>query len=224
MSRKAGRSVVPPRRKTEMRAAAREIVEKTRWRRKYHLADDEAGCIARAMEDAYRQGIEDSAHPVAAVEVADPTSSEPLDLRLISRNSSSAFELAAREVFGGLGREPLVEQPMGYLHRFPAAVLEAREERWAVLIWSDDGVVTKWSRDRLLSRKAVGPWRTQGLVQNHGTDGHLIFTPRAFATWRAYLDAHPDYVALWSGLRGNQAHQDWWSRCWWRAEQVSHSR
>jgi hypothetical protein len=47
-------------RKVRFREMARDIVAKDRHDRKYGLAVETAGAIARALERAYRQGFEDA--------------------------------------------------------------------------------------------------------------------------------------------------------------------
>ena len=61
-----------PLRKARFREVARDIVAKDRYDRRYGLAVDTAGAIARALERAYRQGFTDAQSEPA-------TSEEPLD-------------------------------------------------------------------------------------------------------------------------------------------------
>jgi hypothetical protein len=61
-----------PVRKARFREAAREIVAKDRHDRRYGLAIDTAGAIARALERAYRQGFTDA-------QSEPPTPNEPVN-------------------------------------------------------------------------------------------------------------------------------------------------
>lgn len=177
-----------------MRARARELVEKDRWHRRNGLTDDAAGRLARALEAVYSEGLEDAGRLRDGEPPSEPNPSEPLDLRLVSRLSRDAFTTVARSIFGGLGTDPLVEEPQGYLHQRPSAP-NFREERWAVVVRIQGSAKDAWP-NRASSRKLVSPWQATGLVRPHRVDGHLFFTSKAFATWRAYLDANPDDVAL----------------------------
>lgn len=89
-----GRQPPPdPLRKIRFREAARDIVAKDRYDRKYGMAVDTAGAIARALEKAYLQGFVDAQLPVpeaAPVGAAsDPTG--PLDWVMIPPRPRSAF-------------------------------------------------------------------------------------------------------------------------------------
>lgn len=190
----AGTPPVPPARKLEMRSAARELVSHGRWLRDNRIADDFVGRVARAMENAYRQGVKD-ADLLREGRFPSLDTTAPLDLQLISKHSLEAFASVARDVFGGLGKDPLRSEPAGYLGFVPADPPLQPEDRW-VLVLREPPVIG--IPPRKLSRKAVGPWRTHGLVEGPKASGNLGFSRRAFVTWTAYLDANPSYVALYS--------------------------
>ena len=55
-----GSTVAGPKNRMVRSSASRDIVAKDRYDRKYGLAVDTAGAVARAMERAYRRGFEDA--------------------------------------------------------------------------------------------------------------------------------------------------------------------
>ena len=79
-SRRIGQPRPDPTRKLRFREAAREIVAKDRYNRKYGYAVDTAGSIARAMERAYRQGF------------ADAQSEAPAPLQTVPDTAGSVIE------------------------------------------------------------------------------------------------------------------------------------
>ncbi|WP_287235984.1 hypothetical protein [Mesorhizobium sp.] len=80
-----------PYRKARFRKMARDIVAKDRHDRKYGMAVDTAGAIARALEKAYRQGFEDNrvGRPSQSQEPA--AQDGPLDWALIPPRPRNAF-------------------------------------------------------------------------------------------------------------------------------------
>lgn len=89
MSRKPERPPPDPRRKARFREIARGIVAKDRYNRKYGLAVDTAGAIARALERAWRDGVgADPTNPRSAVE---QPGTGPMEWVLIPPRPRTAF-------------------------------------------------------------------------------------------------------------------------------------
>ena len=80
-----------PLRKIRFREAARAIVAKDRYDRKYGRAVDTAGAIARAMEQAYRQGFETAQLERPVPSSKPPDAEDALDWVLIPPTPRSAF-------------------------------------------------------------------------------------------------------------------------------------
>jgi hypothetical protein len=85
-----GRPGADPFRKIRYREAAREIVAKDRYDRKKGFAVDTAGAIARALERAYRQGLEDARSDRPQVPKIDDADG-PVEWVLIPPRPRSAF-------------------------------------------------------------------------------------------------------------------------------------
>lgn len=185
---------VPDVRRAEFRAMARKLVEHAALRRKHKLTDDFAGRIATALRRVYLQGAHD------AEDLRDrrfPAHDEigTFDVDLLSRQSCLSFADAAVLVFGGPYHGPLCAEPKGYFHRVTANPGKASDARWAIASFLDDGTDILKGRLRLLSTRDVGPWRKHLLVEESDDGHHLIFTRLAFASWCAYLEKHPEYLA-----------------------------
>jgi hypothetical protein len=80
-----------PRRKVRFREAAREIVARDCYNRKYGFAVETAGAVARAMERAYRQGFADGQGEPAMPAVSDVQPDEAIDWALIPPRPRTAF-------------------------------------------------------------------------------------------------------------------------------------
>lgn len=182
---------VPSKRRQEMRAQARTIIEMSAHRRKNGATDDLAGRITTAMAQAYRQGVRD-AELIRAGRFPQADPAAPVDLHLMSRRAFFAFIGIGALVFGGPFHGPLCDDPKGYLHWLAADPPTTREERWRLSAWQMPAE-PQWDVRRLESRKSVGPWAAHGLIERQKGTPHFRFTRLAFISWRAYLQQHPDH-------------------------------
>jgi len=169
-----------PLRKVRFREAARAIVAKDRYDRKYGRAVDTAGAVARAMERAYRQGFEDaqSERPAALREPAE--AEEALDWVLIPPRPRNAFWTLCRFT---LGREGEPERPG---HLVPT-ITERGTPGWK-LISPDGGLETT------IAERTILPLIGLGLVELAAdAPERLLISDLGRATWRLFLKRGGEY-------------------------------
>jgi hypothetical protein len=119
-----------PVRKARFRELARDIAAKDRHNRRYGLAVDTAGAIARALERAYREGFEEAQTERRAARPSTADSEGALEWALIPPRPRAAFWSICLFI---LGRG---DQPVGNGYLVPA-VTERGTAGWR-LITSDD--------------------------------------------------------------------------------------
>jgi hypothetical protein len=169
-----------PLRKIRFREAARAIVAKDRYDRKYGRAVDTAGGIARALERAYRQGFE-TAQSERPVPSRKPTDAEDaLDWVLIPPRPRSAFWTVCRFVLGRDGEQ----ERDGHL---VPMITERGTPKWQ-LVMSDGGF------EKAIGDRTIVPLVRLGLLENAG-DGpkRLLISNRGRATWRLFLQRGGQY-------------------------------
>lgn len=175
---------IPPIRKAEMRNFGRDIARQILEHRKLGINQDAGGRIARALEEAYRQGILD-APLLAGSETLGPTpdssTSAPLELAFLPQRSRHGFIDLCLAIYGIDENSP---NPR-------------RESTSAYLRFNGDWQVqgpsgTRTGDDYLFAsipRKFVGPLVKHGLLREDGE--RLVPTRKAYTTWAAWL-ADPD--------------------------------
>jgi hypothetical protein len=180
LSHRPRRPDADPRRKVRFREAARDIVARDRDDRKYGLAVDTAGGIARAMERAYRQGYED------AQSEPPPSLSEPveedgaLDWVMIPPRPRTAFWTLC---LFALGREKQ-EERSGHL----VPVLTERFTPGWQLVLSDGRF------EKTFGEKTVLPLVRLGLLElAPDPPERLLISERGTATWRLFLQRGGQY-------------------------------
>lgn len=169
-----------PRRKVRFREAARDIVARDRNDRKYGLAVDTAGAIARALERAYRQGYEDaqSDPPIGLSEPVDEDGA--LDWVMIPPRPRTAFWTLC---LFALGREKR-EERSGHL----VPVLTERFTPGWQLVLSDGRF------EKTLGEKTVLPLVRLGLLAlAPDPPERLVISERGIATWRLFLQRGGQY-------------------------------
>jgi hypothetical protein len=169
-----------PLRKIRFREAARAIVAKDRYDRKYGRAVDTAGAIARAMEQAYRQGFEtaQSERPIPSRKT--PDAEDSLDWVLIPPRPRSAFWTVCRFMLGRDGEQ----ERDGHL---VPVITERGTPGWQ-LVMSDGGF------EKAIGEKTIVPLVRLGLLEN-ASDGpkQLLISNRGRATWRLFLQRGGQY-------------------------------
>jgi hypothetical protein len=173
---------IDPFRKVRFREAAREIVAKDRYDRKYGRAVDTAGAIARAMDRAYRQGFEDaqSERPVPSRKPADAGGS--LDWVLIPPRPRSAFWTLCLFALGA-------RRGTGTLWTSHSHDNRAGNPRMATGPVISDGRFNK-----TIGEKTILPLVRLGLLEIAG-DGpeRVLISDRGKATWRLFLQRGGQY-------------------------------
>jgi hypothetical protein len=169
-----------PLRKIRFREAARAIVAKDRYDRKYGRAVDTAGAIARAMERAYRQGFEtaQSERPIPSSKT--PDAEDALDWVLIPPRPRSALWTVCRFMLGRDGEQ----ERDGHL----VPMITERGTPGRQLVMSDGGF------EKAIGEKTIVPLVRLGLLENAG-DGpkQLLISNRGRATWRLFLQRGGQY-------------------------------
>ena len=169
-----------PLRKIGFREAARAIVAKDRYDRKYGRAVDTAGAIARAMERAYRQGFEAAQLERPVPSSKPPDAQDALDWVLIPPRPRSAFWTVCRFMLGRDGEQ----ERDGHL---VPVITERGTPGWQ-LVMSDGGF------EKAMGEKTIVPLVRLGLLENAG-DGpkELFISNRGRATWRLFLQRGGQY-------------------------------
>jgi hypothetical protein len=169
-----------PLRKIRIREAARAIVAKDRYDRKYGRAVDTAGAIARAMERAYRQGFEAAQLERPVPSSKPPDAQDALDWVLIPPRPRSAFWTVCRFMLGRDGEQ----KRDGHL---VPMITERGTQGWQ-LVMSDGGF------EKAIGEKTIVPLVRLGLLENAG-DGpkQLLISNRGRATWRLFLQRGGQY-------------------------------
>ncbi|PAQ04337.1 hypothetical protein LRP31_33835 (plasmid) [Mesorhizobium mediterraneum] len=150
---------------------ARDIVAKDRHDRKYGMAVDTAGAIARALEKAYRQGFEDNrvGRPSQSQEPA--AQDGPLDWALIPPRPRNAFWSICLFTLGR-GESP---SEMGYL---AAATTERGTPGWRLVV---PGLSY---HDKSIGEKTIIPLVRLGLIEPALDEPHcLVVSTRGAQTW-----------------------------------------
>ena len=149
---------------------SRDIVAKDRHDRKYGMAVDTAGAIARALERAYRQGFEDhqSGRPSQSQE---PAQDGPLDWALIPPRPRSAFWSICLFTLGH-GESP---SQMGYL---AATTTERGTPGWRLVV---PGLSYD---DKSIGEKTIIPLVRLGLIEPAPDQPQcLVVSTRGAQTW-----------------------------------------
>ena len=163
------------------RETARDIVHSAKVKRQYGEAVDAAGTIARAMEQAYRMGVEDALKGPAAstrdvsIALADGPPSDALGWTLIPPRTRSTFWSIC---LAALGRE-------GRTHT--ASYLAPVPTRRGTLAW--DLVVA----DRRTYEKSVGDGTIVtllrlGLLQKSQDGACVTLTEYGIKTWNRFCE------------------------------------
>lgn len=181
MSRRPRQPDADLRRKVQFREAAREIVARDRNDRKYGLAVDTAGAIARAMERAYRQGYEDAQSDPPTGLISEPVDEEgALDWVMIPPRPRTAFWTVC---LFALGREKR-EERSGHLIPVPT---ERSTPGWQLVL--SDGRFEK-----TFGEKTVLPLVRLGLLElAPDPPERLLISGRGQATWRLFLQRGGQY-------------------------------
>jgi hypothetical protein len=164
-----------PLRKIRYREAAREIVAKDRYDRKNGFAVDTAGAIARALERAYRQGLEDarSDRPVQVPKFDDADG--PVEWVLIPPRPRSAFWSICLFVLGKDGQP----KHSGYL---VPTITERGTPGWQLI------VPAGYSDKNPIGERTIMPLIRLGLLElAAGQPERLLISDRGAATWRRFL-------------------------------------
>lgn len=170
-----------PVRKIRFREAAREIVAKDRQDRKYGLAVDTAGAIARAMERAYRQGFANAQceRPTTVGGLAQ--NGEAVAWALIPPRPRSAFWGICLFILGK------TERTDGSGHLLPVTT-ERGTPGWQL------SVPNHPSYDKVVGEKTIVPLVRLGLLEpaDHGPE-RLLISARGQATWWLFLQRGGQY-------------------------------
>lgn len=169
-----------PLRKIRFREAARDIVAKDRYDRKYGRAVDTAGAIARAMERAYRQGFGDAQSERPAPPSKPLAVEAALEWVLIPPRPRSAFWTVCRFALGRQG-EP---ECGGHL---VLMITERGTQGWQLFLSNGD------SRDAF-GERTIAPLARLGLLEpaREGLE-RLLISDRGKATWQIFLERGGHY-------------------------------
>jgi hypothetical protein len=166
-----------PIRKIRFREAAREIVAKDRYNRKYGYAVDTAGAIARAMERAYRQGFADahSKAPAPLGTVAETTDGA-IEWALIPPRPRTAFWSICLFALGREGR------PATGARLIPA-MTDRGTPGWRLV------VPDRPDWDKQIGEKTVTPLVRLGLLETaDGEPRQLRLSVCGKATWQRFVE------------------------------------
>jgi hypothetical protein len=165
-----------PRRKVRFREAAREIVAKDRYNRKYGFAVDTAGAVARAMERAYRQGFADAQGEPAMPAVSDVQPDEAIDWALIPPRPRTAFWTICLFILGK------GERTDGAGHLVPATT-ERGTAGWRLIVSSGN------FEQKPLGERTIIPLVRLGLLELAGdAPERLVVSTCGRATWWRFLE------------------------------------
>lgn len=169
-------------RKGEFREIARDIVWKDRNNRKYGRSVDTGGAITRALEAAYRLGLEHSrAHDeIPPAKPAEISQDEAIAWNSIPPRSRAAFECIYRYKFAVI----LVKN---------ATPWERNPAKWACY-WDRGNLLADNERMKFEQKYSLGtlaPIIRLGLMVEETIEGRtlLVATKKADATWSAALAA-----------------------------------
>ncbi len=170
------------RRKVRFREEARAIVAKDRYDRKYGLAVDTAGAISRALERAYRQGVEEAL--VGPTETApapaspDPTDpSGPIDWVMIPPRPRTAFWSICLFILG----KSESQERAGYLE---PAVSARGTPAWRLIASNDRDI-------KVIAEKTILPLVRLGLIalnDDEDRSQRLLISDSGRATWKLFLE------------------------------------
>jgi len=170
-----------PIRKVRFREAAREIVAKDRYNRKYGFPVDTAGAVARAMERAYREGFADAQCEPHMPSAGEERTGEKIDWVLIPPRPRTAFWTICRFILGK------GERTDGAGHLAPAST-ERGTPGWQLVLPRGN-----------FERKPVGertiiPLIRLGLLQlADDRPERLLVSARGRATWWRFLERGGQY-------------------------------
>jgi hypothetical protein len=175
MMQRFRRPATDTRRKVRFREMARGIVAKDRHDRKYGYAVDTAGAIARALEQAYRQGFDDAQIelPTAAAPTSTATDDGVLEWVMIPPRPRNAFWTICLFCLGR-GRS---DQPGGGGCVVPE-VTERGTPGWRI-------VTSAHSDIKVIGEKTIKPLIRSGLLAV--TEDGLVITDEGRATWERFL-------------------------------------
>lgn len=166
-----------PFRKMRFREAAREIVAKDRYNRKYGYAVDTAGAVARAMERAYRQGFADAqSEPPASLQMAPDAIGGAIEWASIPPRPRTAFWSIC---LFALGREGRRESGVHLLRM----TTERDTPAWRLVIPDRPD----WNKQ--IGEKTIMPLLRLGLLERGGGEAqHLRLSVCGKATWQRFVE------------------------------------
>ncbi len=165
-----------PIRKARFREAAREIVAKDRYNRKYGFAVDTAGAVASAMERAYRQGFADAQGEPAMPAVSDVQPAEAIDWASIPPRPRTAFWTICLFILGK------GERTDGTGHLVPATT-ERGAAGWRLILPSGN------FEKKPLGERTIVPLVRLSLLELAGdAPERLLVSACGRATWWRFLE------------------------------------
>lgn len=166
-----------PYRKARFREAARAIVGKDRQDRKYGFAVDTAGAIARAMEQAYRQGFADAqAEPKPTTTLPDAAGA--MEWALIPPRPRTAFWTIC---LFALGRDGGPEQA-AYL---VPATTERGTAGWQLIL------PDRLNHEKPIGEKTIIPLVRLALLETAAD--RLLLSARGKAPWQRFIACGGQY-------------------------------
>lgn len=166
-----------PRRKVRHREMARGIVAKDRHNRKYGMAVDTAGSIARALERAYRQGFTDAQSAPQSKPAESETLRGALEWALIPPRPRSAFWSICLFF---LGRQDMPKRS----GRLVQTITKRGTLGWQLLAIEFEN----W--EKVIGEKTIVPLVRLALldIRHHQAGPELHISERGKATWQLFLE------------------------------------
>lgn len=162
-------------RKAAFREEARNIVSEDRETRKYGGSVDTAGAIARAMERAYKLGLEHGGLESAEVQSTHTSDNVPPDWIMIPPKCRHDFEFICRNVFIPI----LVPDPRPW-GNYP--------DLWGVY-WSHKNASGMHNLAHTKAQSTLRPLEKMDLVERrtHNGDTYLLPTEKGMLTYQRAL-------------------------------------
>lgn len=164
-----------PLRKIRFREAARDIIAKDRYDRRYGRAVDTAGAVARALERAYRQGFADAQSEPRTPEISTEPVAGAVEWALIPPRPRNAFWSICLFIYG----RGDVPGSGGYL--VPVTTVRGTAG-WSLFLPKRDFY------EKELGERTIIPLVRLGLLELAADEPpRLLLSERGEATWRRFL-------------------------------------
>lgn len=164
-------------RKVQFRELARDILKTDRERRKYGMAQDTGGAIARALEQAYQRGRKEERDGLPDI---PPQDGELLmNWHLIPPCPRNAFWCICLNTLGG---------SLPFSHKY--ACIELVQVRhtsrvcWALL--EGDGDISSYNKNKTWGQKTIQPLIRLGLLIEQAQH-QFVLSEKGILTWREAL-------------------------------------